>query len=637
MNFRFLIFMLLHAAVPAICVSLYGAGPLWLLGSVLFSFAVYLTARWSSARATRLSLCLVSGAGMLLSLMLGVSYYMQGTGFNDQYFYHVDAQTAAIAVSAYGAVFIPALLGLGLAFFAPLMLYRRDAASRGNALPALVLWVAALVTSYPLHSLLSYRFGGSDQLAAVMPPLPEAADMEHSAPRPDVSGADTTAGQNIRKNIILIYAEGLEQLYFEQEIFGDIVPRLRALSKSAHRFTNTYQVPGTSWTIAGIVASQCGFPLLVGNHMASNSTLASTERPFEGEQCLADILEDQGYATVYMGGAPLAFAGKGNFLRTHGYQKVLGREQLTPLLPDQSYDIGWGLHDDSLFDLALQELERLESGDQPYLLTVLTLGTHHPSGYVAESCERLDGVTDSMSQAIYCSDQLISAFIENAMEMADMKDTVIVLFSDHLALRNTLWEELTEHREDRRLTWMVFDDRPGISTDRVTTHFDLAPTVLEMAGIGGLTRLGLGTSLLTSSDPGTGQELPDIDTGQVPRTLVSEGSVRESGFSIAYEDLTISVGNVGVKATKNGWKFDSGLFLFVLNEDGQVTDTIYSDDFARLIEELEGQYVIGISVHGKDSEYDDQYFYGRLSQNLAALRVQPLLADVHVPAEKLNF
>ncbi len=630
-----LVFVLFHAAVPAVCVAFYGASPVWLLGSVLLSIAIYRSIHSNSTQSVRVTLGLVSGVSMFLTLMLGTSYYMQGTGFNDQFFFHLDTNTLVIAAQAYPEVFFPSLVILVVAFFAPLLFLQREFVPARNHLPVVLLWCAALVASYPLQSLVNYRMEPGDELTLARQKIP-TDPVEGAGPEGQPARQKTTTHSQSRKNIILIYAEGLEQLYFDREIFGDLLPNIRKLSEQAHQFTNVYQVHGTGWTIAGIVASQCGFPLLVSNHMASNSSMAATDNPFANEKCLVDILQELGYETVYMGGAPLFFAGKGNFLRAHGYKKVLGRKELTPLLPDPEYHMGWGLYDDSLFELALDELEMLENGQQPYALTLLTLDTHHPSGYLSSSCEKLADDDNSMSNAIFCSDQLISQFIRKAMKMTNMEETVIVLFSDHLALRNKLWDKLQAHKSRRRLTWMIFDNHPSTVSDQAATHFDVAPTILEAMGIGGNVTLGLGTSLFTNTESTAIDRPLPIDASQVPRPLVSSATVKESGVDISYESLTITVGELTVKASKSGWEFRSGLFLIILNEDGNVTDTIYSDDFAKLLRELDGFQVVGISIHEKNSGFDDQYFYGRISRDLTGLTVLPLNADVHISAEHMN-
>jgi phosphoglycerol transferase len=281
MNPGFLIFFALHSVVPAICVALYGARPLWLVSGALFSVAVFWTAQLSASVAMKIVLCVVSGMTMFFTLMLGASYYMQGTGFNAQFFYHLDFNTLPVAVSAYGRAFAPAMLCLLLAVFAPLMFYRWPARRHRSSLAAFLLWLGAVALSYPVQSLMAYRLGAGDPMSGIMPVAPDRL----LANKRPLSMEEAEAEQ---KNIVFIYAEGLEQTYFDQGVFGDLLPNLRELSKSAHRFTNVYQTSGTGWTMAGIVASQCGFPLVVSNHLASNSTIASIDKPFETETCLAD-------------------------------------------------------------------------------------------------------------------------------------------------------------------------------------------------------------------------------------------------------------------------------------------------------------------------------------------------------------
>jgi phosphoglycerol transferase len=501
------------------------------------------------------------------------------------------------------------------------------------------------VTIFPVYSLLNYWAGVKDEMSDMMPQLPSDTGRTASTgkvsgqpgPQPAETAQQVETGNQLKKNIIIIYAEGFEQLYFDQEIFGDIVPNLRKLSGQAYRFTNAYQVRGATWTIAGIVASQCGFPLVVSNHIASNSTMASIDKPFENEECLADILLENGYKTVFMGGDPNSFAGRGNFLRTHGYQEVLGYGELIPLLADQDYTMGWGLYDDSLFGLAYEKLETLEAGDSPYLLVLSTLDTHHPEGHPSKSCQRLSDNDDPISNAVYCSDQLISKFIKSIMELADMDETVIVLFSDHLAMRNSLWAKLRANKGQRRLTWMMFDNQPAGRSNRVATHFDFAPTLLDKSGISGYSTINQGVSLLTQQDSRADGAPPEVDIAQAPRPLGSDYSVRKSGFRINYSDLTIIVGDLSLKASENGWRFTSGLYLVVFDEEGNVIDTIHSVDFARLVKELNGRFVVGISIHEKGSEHDNQFFFGRVTNDLTGLSVRKLDSDVTVDASQLNF
>ena len=165
MKIGFLAFALFHTLVPALCVAFYGASPVWVVGSLLFSTAVLLTIQPGNKPIFKVLLCTLSGLSMFLTLMLGVSYYMQGTGFNDQYFYHLDMNTLAIATQAYGGIFYSSVVFLIIAFFSPLILYRQDYSIRPGNLAVALIWVAAVATVYPLYSLVNYWAGLNDEMS----------------------------------------------------------------------------------------------------------------------------------------------------------------------------------------------------------------------------------------------------------------------------------------------------------------------------------------------------------------------------------------------------------------------------------------------------------------------------------------
>ena len=666
-------FALLHLCVPAISFLFFDASPLWLLGNFVLAAAIFRSLHKTKSLPVVLLLCLLSGAAFTLTLMLGTCYYMQGEGFNDAFFYHFDGNTLIIAARSYAPVFYPSIFGPLLALIAPALMHSAQPQMIWPRVPVSLLWILALLGNYPIHSLISYQLnipgdagvpvferpavsapatGQVDQMTTESAPtIDNASDAEEPGlkvvpedvriattelPEPALSVDPDVIAERAgvvteqkegnlpkvqtpppvtapeKKNIILVYAESLETLYFDQEIFGDIVPNIRSLSESAHSFTNLVQVRGTGWTIAGIVASQCGFPINISNHLASNSTIASIDKPYADQACLADILSEHGYETTYMGGAPLWFAGKDKFLRTHGYKNILGYEALVQKLEDSDYKSGWGVYDDSLFDLALEELKSLEEAAQPYFLTLLTLDTHHPRGLPSDSCTRLVDNNDSMSNAIFCSDQLISSFVKEAMNIVDMDQTIIVLFSDHLSLRNTLWDDLQENRMRRRLLFLIFDNKPVTVSDRRATHFDVAPTILEAAGFTESLEVGAGRSLFSPASVDAGKSRPADIADSAPSLLGSSASVREHGIEILRQDLALRVGDLTLKAKEAGGEFVSGMYLVVLDEQGIVNDAIYSDDYQLLAKNLNGRYVIGLSVM-PDPPHAAAYFFGTIS------------------------
>jgi hypothetical protein len=676
--------LLLHLLIPSVCVLLFEASPFWLVGNFLFCFALAGSIRGGIRKTRPLLLSVISFLWAVLTFLLGISYYIQGTGFNDQFFYHLDLNTLSIAVHAFGGLFLPASLYIVIATAAPFILSGFSTPSHVGRIPVAILWFLSVVTNYPIWSYIDYRIESGEEY----PPYERVSETGSQSVNPatelslrfeaegtslaegtqavsDSKTLDSLATTKVdsvsledgnrsddlsitsdsidnsmserpeKKSIILIYAEGIEQLFFQREIFGEILPELRELSDQAKMFSNVHQVKGTGWTMGGIVASQCGFPVLVSNHLASNSSMASVQNPYADQQCLADILTDSDFTTVYMGGASLEFAGKGNFLRTHGYQEILGKEDLLERLGDKDYVKGFGLFDDSLFDFAVEKLDELESEQNPYLLTILTLDSHHPYGRPSKSCNVLSDNKDSMSNAIYCSDQLIAKFVRDAMKKVDRDKTIIVLMSDHLSMRNTLSKKIKQHEDQRRLTFMLFDmDAPG-KIDKKLTHFDIAPTILDAARIDGFSTLAMGASAFSSN---TSPELAlptDLPVVVSPPLLKSIDSASIEGVKISRHDLKITIGDLEVVASANGTPFEFGMFVLVLDDQGHVVDTIYSDDGELLLKSMMGRLVIGISVFRDGDMSNDQYFYGRFSEDPGKMVFRPFGSDVSINPQNI--
>ena len=104
---------------------------------------------------------------------------------------------------------------------------------------------------------------------------------------------------NPQLNLVYIYGESLERTYFDNDAFPNLTPELGRIKDEAIDFSNTMQLPGTDYTIAGMVASQCGIPLFApfeGNASASVSSF------FPQNICLGDILKNSGYENYFVQG-----------------------------------------------------------------------------------------------------------------------------------------------------------------------------------------------------------------------------------------------------------------------------------------------------------------------------------------------
>ncbi|GAA6151039.1 sulfatase-like hydrolase/transferase [Pseudoteredinibacter isoporae] len=300
-----------------------------------------------------------------------------------------------------------------------------------------------------------------------------------------------------KKNIVFIYAESLERTYLDEALFPGLLEGIKSLEAKSTYFTDIKQLRGTGWTIGGITASQCGIPLITPSHVNSMSGL---EGFLSGTTCFGDVMSSMGYQLNFVGGANLNFGGKGKFFKTHGFDHVEGRTELKDKLKVGGYLSWWGLYDDVILKYAYERFEELSRQNAPFGLFTLTLDTHHPKGHPSRRCKGLkyqDG-ENAILNSVKCSDFLISEFIEKIEGSEFAKDTVVVLVSDHLAMRNTAFDQLK--KGNRRDLFMIldFENPEAKAINAMGSTLDVSATVLPFMGYEGA--IGLGRNLL-SSDP----------------------------------------------------------------------------------------------------------------------------------------
>jgi phosphoglycerol transferase len=406
-----------------------------------------------------------------------LSYELQGSYFNQRFFFHFNLNTLLTAGQAFTRVILIFVLWL-LSLWLVLWRYARYP-FHCQRIPAGAVSCALLLALISDPGL----FGSTRDAIAF-----NLATEEFVLENTDWEGLNlnsraltkTAPAGTAGKNLLLIYLEGLENIYTDESLFPGLTPNLARLSKQGQRLSNVSQTLGTGWTIAGISASHCGTPLLYyaevnGNEVDFSNFLANV-------RCTGDLLKAAGYQQTYMGGADIAFANKGTFLSRHGYDRVLGRNELGPLLADPEKMGGWGLYDEDLLQLAVTEFDRLAQQQQPFALTLLTVDTHHPVGEPSPSCTPYGEIDNSILHAVHCSDQLIGKFMDSIQAHPAYADTVVILMSDHLGMRNAAFE-LFPPDYPRKLFFLALNhERPILEPDEVS-HMDIAatlPSLLEM-------------------------------------------------------------------------------------------------------------------------------------------------------------
>lgn len=431
----------------------------------------------------------VLGFFVVLNITLYASDYFTGDGINDAVLYTL---TNSLTGAGVGKYILPGLgLALGLvAVFGTLgwlLRRRRHPHHFGYSLLALVLAVGSVDASpafRQISELVKSQSRDGDPDFAIYYKEPAK-----SIPQPKL-------------NLVYIYGESLERTYFDNQAFPDLTPELGALKDSGIDFSHTMQLPGTDYTIAGMVASQCGIPLFApfeGNASASLSSF------FPQNICLGDILKNSGYENYFVQGANLRFAGKDVFLKSHGFDHLYGSEELKATVDDPTYRNDWGFYDDTVLDEAWKKFEALSKEGKRFSLFTLTVDTHHPDGFISRSCTRksyeMDGKANQSFSAVTCSQQSIADFINRIKASPYYKNTVIVVSSDHLAMKNTAWDYLS--KQDRNnLFFVLRGDRPHqeLMAQKRNT-MDNGATVLDI--MGGDNFIGLGRSSLSGESLST--------------------------------------------------------------------------------------------------------------------------------------
>ena len=283
------------------------------------------------------------------------------------------------------------------------------------------------------------------------------------------------------KNVIFLYLEQIERTYLDQQLFPDLVPNISSLEEEAITFTDISIPKATNWTVGGMAASQCGVPLFTP--IASQNSMSGVDKFMPLAKCAGDILNDAGYELHYMGGADTEFGGKGKFYATHGFSSIEGWKELRPKLENPNYRSPWGVYDDELLDLVLARAQSLNTDEKPFGLFALTLDTHHPNGYLSKSCSNKiyqDG-QNRILNAVHCVDSLVGNFVRKFKNSSLYDSTILVVLSDHLALKNTATDLL--NKGDRKNLFLIFGK--GLipsSFDQEGSLFDIGPTALGFVG-----------------------------------------------------------------------------------------------------------------------------------------------------------
>ena len=379
---------------------------------------------------------------------------------------------------------------------------------------------------------------------------------------PAFSPVEITAEPERPLNLVLVFLEGTEATYGARGLFGDAYEPLRRMGEGGRVFEGVEQIESIGHSIAGMVAAQCGLPLVPHGLMPTKRAARGGGDFLPGHFCLGDVLSDRGYTAEFLVGAAVDYGGIERFYGLHGFDRIIGLRDLRPPPPGAGHRppppsppppppgaghrppppppppgpgrrhagpphelMRWGVHDSVVYEAALDRAAALSAGDAPWALVIETIGPHGPDAFLSPPCRGPgEGPTHKdILRGVHCLAELTEDFVARLFAISPPEDTLVVLVSDHLAHKMvSATPQLSKLERHNTAIFLGAGQAPG-RTGTPGSMLDIYPTILESLGYGlAGSQAGMGVSLL---QPGHETLVGQLGTAEIDRRLARDADL----------------------------------------------------------------------------------------------------------------
>jgi phosphoglycerol transferase MdoB-like AlkP superfamily enzyme len=266
-----------------------------------------------------------------------------------------------------------------------------------------------------------YRTLPDDKAYAIVRGMLQAPNASFVSDDPhDLTRAIRNPGPEQHLNVVLISVESLSGDYLG--VFGNhknLTPNLDRLAGESLSFDNMY-ANGTR-TVRGLEALSLSVPPTPGDSLVK-------QKHDEGLFSLADIFNQRGYVSEFVYGGYGYFDNMNYFFAHNGYKDVDRRD--IPASATIHGENVWGVADEDLFTLAMQQMDGIHAAGKPFFLHIMTTSNHRPYTWPKG---RVDLPQGSRDGAVKYTDWAIGDFIRRMRAKPYFKDTVFVITADHCA------------------------------------------------------------------------------------------------------------------------------------------------------------------------------------------------------------
>ncbi len=273
-----------------------------------------------------------------------------------------------------------------------------------------------------------------------------------------------------RPNIVLVMLESFSTEIIEP-LGGEkgITPNFTELAKEGLLFTDFY-TPGFR-TEQGLAALVSGFP------SQPTTTILRQFGKFDQMPSLARSLDSVGYKSSYYYGGNLHFAYTGSYLRTMGFEKIIGEDDFK-----FKRRTGWGAYDEELFRYFNEDMKATQ---QPFFSTIMTSTNHEPFNADVEKIVQSqtgDWCYDYINTVHY-TDKCLGELIAGMKQQSWFNNSLIVIVADHAhtcPAKHEYNSAPRHHIPFLLLGGALKDEYKGKTNNHISSQVDFPATILSM-------------------------------------------------------------------------------------------------------------------------------------------------------------
>ncbi len=220
--------------------------------------------------------------------------------------------------------------------------------------------------------------------------------------------------------------------------------------------------------------------------------------PFSGNriQSLGSILQQEGYETAFLHGAPNGSMGFQAFMNVAGIKKYYGMDEYNNR---RDFDGWWGIWDEPFMQYTAGVQQQLK---EPFFSVFFSVSSHHPYEIPKEYEDKFKGGKVKILRGIQYTDNALRKYFNRVSQQPWFNNTLFVISADHVS-SNVLFDDgrlapgqfsipVFFYRSDNSLQ--------GMDDSTIVQQVDIMPTVLRYLNYN-KPFLAFGHDVLNSTEP----------------------------------------------------------------------------------------------------------------------------------------